>query len=106
MPTLDLRFQVNVLFAFFVSDLLYVHLFSRWLALRLEFIGAAILFFASLFAVISRETIAPGLVGLSVAYALQVCSSRFFSFVLVMGFVLGVFVVVVVVVGFACVFLL
>lgn len=44
----------------------------RWLALRLEFIGAAILFFASLFAVIARETIAPGLVGLSVAYALQV----------------------------------
>ena len=58
-------------FSFF--DLLFVHLFSRWLALRLEFIGAAILFFASLFAVISRETIAPGLVGLSVAYALQVC---------------------------------
>ena len=51
---------------------LFFHLF-RWLALRLEFIGAAILFFASLFAVISRETIAPGLVGLSVAYALQVC---------------------------------
>jgi len=45
---------------------------NRWLALRLEFIGAAILFFASLFAVISRETIAPGLVGLSVAYALQI----------------------------------
>ena len=38
----------------------------------MEFIGAAILFFASLFAVIARETIAPGLVGLSVAYALQV----------------------------------
>lgn len=45
---------------------------NRWLALRLEFIGVAILFFASLSAVIARETIAPGLVGLSVAYALQV----------------------------------
>lgn len=59
-------------FSFFF-DSLFVHLCLRWLALRLEFIGAAILFFASLFAVISRETIAPGLVGLSVAYALQVC---------------------------------
>ncbi|XP_022801988.1 multidrug resistance-associated protein 1-like isoform X2 [Stylophora pistillata] len=48
---------------------------NRWLALRLEFIGAAILFFAALFAVIARETIAPGLVGLSVAYALQITGS-------------------------------
>ncbi|KAJ7390668.1 Multidrug resistance-associated protein 1 [Desmophyllum pertusum] len=48
---------------------------NRWLALRLEFIGAAILFFASLFAVVARETIAPGLVGLSVAYALQITGS-------------------------------
>ncbi|XP_068732803.1 multidrug resistance-associated protein 1-like isoform X2 [Montipora capricornis] len=44
----------------------------RWLALRLEFIGASILFFAALFSVIGRDTIAPGLVGLSVAYALQI----------------------------------
>lgn len=39
--------------------------------MRLEFIGASILFFAAVFAVIARNTIAPGLVGLSVAYALQ-----------------------------------
>lgn len=42
----------------------------------MEFIGAGILFFASLFAVIARETIAPGLVGLSVAYALQVSKTK------------------------------
>ena len=44
--------------------------------MRLEFIGASILFFAALFSVIARDTIAPGLVGLSVAYALQVCSTQ------------------------------
>ncbi|KAJ7390661.1 Multidrug resistance-associated protein 1 [Desmophyllum pertusum] len=55
--------------------IIQLYVANRWLALRLEFIGAAILFFASLFAVIARETIGPGLVGLSVAYALQITGS-------------------------------
>ncbi|XP_063866337.1 multidrug resistance-associated protein 1-like isoform X3 [Scylla paramamosain] len=45
---------------------------NRWLATRLEFIGNIITFFAALFAVLSRETIDGGKVGLSVTYALSV----------------------------------
>lgn len=45
----------------------------RWLALRLEFLGNLIILFAGLFAVISRDSIESGLVGLSITYALQVC---------------------------------
>nr|CAD7256938.1 unnamed protein product [Timema shepardi] len=43
-----------------------------WLAVRLEIIGSIIIFFASLFAVLGRESMDPGLVGLSVSYALQI----------------------------------
>ena len=49
----------------------------RWLAIRLEFIGNLIILFAALFAVIEHNSgsrgIHPGLVGLSISYALQVC---------------------------------
>jgi hypothetical protein len=38
-------------------------------------VGNLIIFFASLFAVLGRETMSPGLVGLSVSYALQVQTS-------------------------------
>ena len=40
--------------------------------MRLEFLGNLIIFFAALFAVISRGNIAGGLVGLSITYAMQV----------------------------------
>ena len=46
---------------------------NRWLAIRLEFLGALIIFGASLFAVIGAvffDSVDSGLVGLSVAYAL------------------------------------
>ena len=50
--------------------------FVRWLAIRLEFIGACIVFAAVLLAVISRnmdsETITAGAAGLSITYALSV----------------------------------
>ena len=55
------------------------HLFHRWLAIRLEFMGNLIILFAALFVVIQHNyqdeiniRINPGLVGLSISYALQV----------------------------------
>jgi len=39
---------------------------------RLEMVGNFIIFFAALFAVMGRESISAGLVGLSISYALQV----------------------------------
>nr|XP_047130820.1 multidrug resistance-associated protein 1-like isoform X2 [Hydra vulgaris] len=45
---------------------------NRWLALRLETFGHLITFFAALFCIIQQESLSPGLVGLSISYALQV----------------------------------
>ncbi|XP_069159719.1 multidrug resistance-associated protein 1 [Procambarus clarkii] len=45
---------------------------NRWLAIRLEFIGNVMTFFAALFAVMSRGTISGGVVGLSISYAMSV----------------------------------
>ena len=58
------------------------YFFYRWLAIRLEFVGNLVIFFAALFAVIQRNygdelnlRINPGLVGLSISYALQITQS-------------------------------
>jgi len=44
----------------------------RWLAVRLETIGNMIIFFAALFAVIGRDNVSGGDVGLSLSYALMI----------------------------------
>ncbi|XP_060116445.1 multidrug resistance-associated protein 1-like isoform X2 [Heteronotia binoei] len=45
---------------------------NRWLAVRLEYVGNCIVLFAALFAVVARHSLSPGLVGLSILYALQI----------------------------------
>ncbi|XP_023364920.1 canalicular multispecific organic anion transporter 2-like [Otolemur garnettii] len=45
---------------------------NRWLGIRVDFVGNCVVLFAALFAVIGRSSLNPGLVGLSVSYALQV----------------------------------
>lgn len=48
---------------------------NRWLGLRLEFVGTCVVFGSALFAVVSRSSLAAGLVGLSITYALQLTSN-------------------------------
>jgi len=45
---------------------------SRWLSVRLESIGNLVILFAALFAVLFRNTLDPGKVGLTLSYALNI----------------------------------
>jgi ATP-binding cassette subfamily C (CFTR/MRP) protein 1 len=57
-------FNQNAYYPTFVSN--------RWLSIRLESIGNLIILFASLFAVLARDKMDPGKVGLSLSYALNI----------------------------------
>uniref|UniRef100_A0A8C3TEE3 ATP binding cassette subfamily C member 3 n=1 Tax=Chelydra serpentina TaxID=8475 RepID=A0A8C3TEE3_CHESE len=48
---------------------------NRWLGVRIELIGNFVVLFAALFAVLGKNSLNAGLVGLSVSYALQVTMS-------------------------------
>jgi len=45
---------------------------SRWLHIRLEMLGAIVVFATSLLAVLGRKTLGPGMAGLALTYALSV----------------------------------
>ncbi|XP_063876014.1 ATP-binding cassette sub-family C member 3-like isoform X2 [Scylla paramamosain] len=45
---------------------------NRWLAVRLECAGNLIVFSAAIFAVVGRGSVSPGIVGLSITYALNI----------------------------------
>lgn len=45
-----------------------------WLGVRLESIGACIVMFACLFAILARDTIGEAMVGLSISYAIQIAA--------------------------------
>lgn len=45
---------------------------NRWIGIRLELIGNILVFCAALLAVLGRDTLNPGLVGLTVSYALSI----------------------------------
>ncbi|XP_065205458.1 multidrug resistance-associated protein 1-like [Planococcus citri] len=51
----------------------YLNLISnRWLSVRSETISNLVIFFAALFSVLERDSISPGIVGLSVGYTFQI----------------------------------
>nr|QUF59448.1 ATP-binding cassette transporter Abcc1-4 [Brachionus angularis] len=55
------------------SRIYYTDMYSnRWLGFRLEFTGSIIILFASLFAVLQKDSLSPGTVGLSISYSLTV----------------------------------
>lgn len=55
-------------------------IFNRWLAIRLEFVGNLTVFFAALFAVLARNTVDSGTVGLSISSALNVSPNDMTSY--------------------------
>ncbi|XP_046361919.2 multidrug resistance-associated protein 1-like [Haliotis rufescens] len=63
------RVDTNQRFSFYAFGAL------RWQGVRLEIIGNIIVLAASLFAVMSRDTLSGGLVGLSITYAIEITAN-------------------------------
>ncbi|XKL66880.1 hypothetical protein PGB90_010300 [Kerria lacca] len=59
---------------------------NRWLSVRLGIIANVVIFFAALFAVLGKNTMTAGLVGLSVSYTLQITTSLYWFFVMTSEF--------------------
>ena len=57
-----------------LSILYQTNVADCWLGVRLETIGACIVMFACLFAILARETIGEAMVGLSISYAIQIAA--------------------------------
>ena len=45
---------------------------NRWISVRLEMLGNLIILFAALFSILGRDSLDPGIVGLSLSYAMQI----------------------------------
>ena len=56
--------------------LIEINSFSRWLHVFLDTLGNLVIFFAALFAVLQKDSLSGGQVGLSVSFALQVSFSN------------------------------
>lgn len=52
--------------------MIVVFYYNRWITLRLQLVGGLLVFFSALFAVLYRNNVSPGVVGLTMGYALQV----------------------------------
>ena len=64
---------------------------NRWLAVRLEMVGNLIIFCSALLAVLGKDNLSPGLVGLSVSYALSVTQVSMYFIMIVVLFLTSSF---------------
>ena len=68
-------------------DIFFVGYFNRWLLINIKMLGNLVAFFTSIFCVIGKGHISPGILGMVVSYAIQVgLSIVIFQFVIVNNF--------------------
>ena len=84
IPTLSLYIHVYIMVQLNIILTLYIYLsihsgltlncpcISRWLSIRLQFLGALIVLFSALYSVILRDYVSTGVVGLIMTYSLEV----------------------------------